>query len=112
MRRLSMVAGVLAFAIAAAPDAAHALSRERWTNAEPYGVFFNDYQPNFYAGFVPREQDRRRITIHLGRGNQLRLRIVLSDAAIDGYLPSQVARHDLYQELIDKGVVTLTTNTA
>ena len=91
---------------------AAALSRERWTNQQPYGFFFNDYGPNFYVGFVPREQDRKRITIHLGRGNQLRLRIVLSEQAIDSYLPDQVARHDLYKELIDKQVITLTTNTA
>lgn len=92
--------------------AAGALSRERFADAQPYGFFFNDYGPNFYAGFAPREQDRRRITIHLGRGNQLRLRIVLSDAAIDAYIPDQAARHALYAELISKGVIRLTTNKA
>jgi hypothetical protein len=97
--------------LATGHDAA-ALSRDRWTNPQPYGLFFNDYGPNFYVGFVPREQNRNRITIHLGRGNQLRLRIVLSEQAIDGYLPEQVARHDLYQELIDRQVIQLTTNTA
>jgi hypothetical protein len=112
MRRLFTAAAVLVLVGGFGTGAARALSRERWTNPTPYGVFFNDYQPNFYAGFVPREQARDRITIHLGRGNQLRLRIVLSDAAIDGYLTSQVARHDLYQELIDKQVIALTTNTA
>lgn len=112
MVRTLIVVGLLLLQQAIAVHPCAALSRERWLNTDPYGMFFNDYQPNFYAGFVPREQDRRRITIHLGRGNQLRLRIVLSDAAIDAYLPSQVARHDLYQELIAKGVIALTTNTA
>ncbi|HEJ83459.1 MAG TPA: hypothetical protein ENO25_02725, partial [Desulfobacteraceae bacterium] len=94
------------------PLSAHALSRDRWTNPEPYGVFFNDYDPNFYTGFVPRVQDRKRITIHLGRGNQVRLRLVLPEDTIVNYLPDQVARHDLYQELIDKKTITLTSNMA
>ena len=104
------VATVLASTVLSTTAAA--LSRERFANAQPYGFFFNDYGPNFYAGFVPREQDRRRITIHLGRGNQLRVRIVLSDAAIDAYIPDQVARHALYAELISRGVIRLTTNKA
>ena len=37
---------------------------------------------------------------------------MLSEQAIDDYLPDQVARHDLYKELIDKRVIPLTTNTA
>ncbi len=94
------------------PGAVLGLSRDRWTNEKPYGVFFNNYDPNFYTGFVPRVQERERVKIHLGKGNQLRVRMVLSDKTIDNYLPDQVARHDLYQEVIDKKVITLTTNTA
>jgi hypothetical protein len=94
------------------PVSAHALSRDRWTNGEPYGVFFNNYDPNFYTGFVPRVQDRERIKIHLGRGNQVRVRMILPDETIVNYLPDQVARHDLYKELIDKKIITLTSNTA
>jgi len=94
------------------PVSSHALSRDRWTNPEPYGVFFNEYDPNFYTGFVPRVQDRERIKIHLGRGNQVRVRLVLPDETILNYIPDQVARHDLYQELIDKKIITLTSNTA
>ncbi len=95
----------------AVPDAA-ALSRERWTDPTPYGIFFNEYDPNFYTGFAPRVQDKRRITMHVARGNQLRLRMVLPDAALDNYLTDQVARHDLYREIIDKGIIVLTANTA
>jgi hypothetical protein len=111
---LKLSAGMvgLLLTLAVGVDAATALSRDRWTNSTPYGVFFNDYQANFYAGFVPREQDPNRIAMHLGRGNQLRLRIVLSEQTIAGYVPSQVARHSVYQELIDKQVILLTTNTA
>jgi hypothetical protein len=103
---------IVVLAVTIWPSAAGALSTERWTNQEPYGVFFNNYDPNFYTGFVPRVQEAERIKIHIGRGNQLRIRMVLSDQTIDNYLTDQVARHDLYKEVIDKGVIQLTTNTA
>ncbi|MCC6764348.1 MAG: hypothetical protein IT293_06765 [Deltaproteobacteria bacterium] len=112
IRRIVGVLGACIVLTGAFAHEADALSRERWTNAQPYGFFFNDYGPNFYTGFAPREQDRRRIKVHLGRGNQLRLRVVLSDEAIDAYIADQVARHDLYKELIDTGVIQLTTNKA
>ena len=81
------------------------------TEPGPAGVFFNDYDPNFYTGFVPRVQDKNRIKIHLGRGNQLRVRMVLPPESIDHYLEDQVAKHDLYQEVIDTGVIELSSNT-
>jgi hypothetical protein len=87
-----------------------AQTSERWVNPDPYGLLFNQYDPNFYTGFAPREQDRDRITIFLGRGNQVRLRLVLSEDAINNYLPDQVARHTIYKEVIDKNIITLTTN--
>jgi hypothetical protein len=83
---------------------------ERWQNPEPSGVLFNKYDPNFYTGFAPRVQKKENVTIHLGRGNQVRIRMVLTDESISSYLEDQVARHDLYQEVIDKKVITLTTN--
>ena len=89
-----------------------ALSRERWTNGDFYGVFFNTYDPNFYTGFAPRVQEKERITIHVARGNQMRIRMVLSDKTIMNYLSDQVARHNLYQEMINKKIITLTTNMA
>jgi len=103
---------VLALAAGVLPAPAGALSTERWTNPTPYGVFFNDYDPNFYTGFAPRVQERERIKIHVARGNQLRVRLVLSEKTIENYIPDQVARHDLYREVIDAGIVQLTTNTA
>src|SRR4029453_8654074 len=93
------------------PSAALALSRERYTNATPYGIFFNNYDPNFYTGFMARVQEKEAIKIHLGRGNQLRVRMVLSEQTIDNYITDQVARHDLDKELIDEGIITLTTKT-
>ena len=38
------------------------LSKERWTDEKPYGIFFNSYDPNFYTGFVPR--------VHACRSNE------------------------------------------
>ena len=91
---------------------AGALTSERWENPAPYGLLFNQYDPNFYTGFAPRVQEKERITIFLGRGNQVRLRMVLSEDAISNYLPDQVARHAIYKEVIDKDIITLTTNKA
>lgn len=93
-------------------EPAYSLSEDRWLDQTPYGVFFNDYDPNFYTGFVPRVQERERIKIHLGRGNQLRVRMVLSEPGIDNYLADQVARHDLYKEVIDRKIIKLTSNKA
>jgi hypothetical protein len=112
MARTSFLVATLVLELGLLAGHASALSSERWTNPQPYGVFFNDYDPNFYTGFVPRVQERERIKIHLGRGNQLRIRMVLSDRTIESYLPDQVARHDLYKEVIDAKVITLTTNRA
>lgn len=102
----------LAAAAAFLAGTAAAQTVTRWTDPTPAGVFFNDYDPNFYTGWVPRVQEADRIKIHLGRGNQLRIRMVLPDEALDSYLPDQVAKHDLYQEVIDKGIIELTSNTS
>ena len=110
-RKLLVTSGLALVAVAGVAGYSSALSQDRWTDATPYGVFFNDYDPNFHASFVPRVQERERIKIHLARGNQLRVRMVLSDATLDNYLLDQVAKHDLYQELIEKQIITLTSNT-
>jgi hypothetical protein len=103
------IAGLVLIALA---GSASALGVERWTDATPYGTFFNDYDPNFQVGFVPRVQERDRIKMHVARGNQLRVRMVLTDATIDNFLTDQKTKRDLYKELIDSGVIVLTTNTA
>ena len=113
MRKKIWLCLAVAVAVWAVPaGGAFALSQDRWTDDTPYGVFFNDYDPNFYTGFAPRVQERERIAIHLGRGNQLRVRMVLSDATIANYLPDQAARYDMYRELIEKKIITLTANRA
>jgi hypothetical protein len=112
LKKLLCISFLIIFPLFLVTDSASALSRERWINQEPYGVFFNNYDPNFYTGFVPRVQEKERIKIHLGRGNQLRIRMVLSDKTIDNYLSDQVARHNLYKEVIDKRIIKLTSNRA
>jgi hypothetical protein len=107
--RAAAVGSLLGLAVLAAGPAL-AQTATRWTDPTPAGVFFNDYDPNFYTGWAPRVQDKDRIKIHLARGNQLRVRMVLPDDTIDYYLPDQVAKHDLYKEVMDKGVITLTAN--
>lgn len=112
IRTLVTAASLAALVLGLGATNADALSRERWTDPTPYGIFFNNYDPNFYTGFVPRVQERDRIKVHLARGNQLRLRMVLPDATLDNYLTDIVAKHDLYEEVIDKELITLTSNTA
>jgi len=111
-RKLFAAASLAVLALSAPALATTPLGSTRWTDDTPYGIFFNDYDPNFYTGFVPRVQDARRIKVHLGRGNQLRIRMVLPDASVDSFLPDQVAKHDLYKEVIDKEIISLTSNTA
>jgi hypothetical protein len=110
VRKYSLLCLVVGCTLFFRPSYAEALSAERWTNAEDYGVFFNNYEPNFYTGFAPRVQDRQRVTFYIGRGNQVRVRLVLPEATIENYIPDQVSRHDLYQELIEKSIIKLTTN--
>jgi hypothetical protein len=111
-RRLFLIASIAGVALITLAGNASALGVERWTDSKPYGTFFNNYDPNFQVGFIPRVQERDRIKIHVARGNQLRVRMVLPDSSIDNFLTDQKAKHDLQKELIDSGVIELTTNTA
>ncbi|MDY7036514.1 MAG: hypothetical protein SV375_10205 [Thermodesulfobacteriota bacterium] len=98
----------IAFFFLALP--AHAV--EVWKDPTKYGIFFVWYAPSFYTGFAPRSQDPDRIHIHLGRGNQLRVTVVLSDDIINHYLEDLVIRADMYQALVNKKIITLTQNMA
>jgi hypothetical protein len=78
MRRTRFLTACIAgIALIALAGNASALGVERWTDTTPYGTFFNNYDPNFQVGFIPRVQVADRIKIHVARGNQLRVRIVL-----------------------------------
>jgi hypothetical protein len=113
--RTIALALVLAAAATIAPRAASAAldagGDTTWDgSAPPTGIYFHWYEPSFYAGFAPRTQDPTRLHIELSRGNQVRVTLVVGDAELDAYAGDLQARRAVVQELVDKGVITLTTN--
>ncbi len=104
---------ILAAVVLAATSARAALeaTETEWDGREPApGVYFYWYEPSFYTGFAPRTQDPARVHIELARGNQVRVTVVLGERDLDAYASDLVERRKVYQELIDRGVITLTTN--
>jgi hypothetical protein len=75
-----------------------------------YGSFYDRYEPSFYTGFAPRSTDPRRLHLHIGRGNQLRVTVVLSDDVLHDYVRDLHARQHTYRTLVDEGRVELTQN--
>ena len=75
-----------------------------------YGIFYDSYEPSFYTGFAPRSKDPHRLHLHVGRGNQLRMTLVLSDAVLAEYASNLLTRYRSYRQLIDQGKVKLTQN--
>jgi hypothetical protein len=75
-----------------------------------YGIYYQTYEPSFYTGFAPRADVPGRLHLHVGRGNQLRATLSLSDAVIEGYANELLARYQTYRRLIDDGRVKLTQN--
>ncbi len=109
MSRTQRAAAMLAALLTWIPAAGAAAFE--WDGSEPApGIYFYWYEPSFYAGFAPRTQDPSRPHIELSRGNQVRFTVVLGDREIDDYLDDLLLRQKTYQELIDKKVITLTTN--
>ncbi|MFQ5457757.1 MAG: hypothetical protein ACE5FC_04815 [Myxococcota bacterium] len=112
MRNLkrSILSGALLLGLVAA-NGVHAEGKVSWDGSKPApGVYFYWYEPSFYTGFAPRSQDRDRIHLELGRGNQQRLTIVLGPEQLDAYPGNLLARRDAVQELLAKGVIALTVN--
>ena len=115
MTRLVRLAFLAVLVVAATPLRALAAldtpAETAWDGSEPPpGVYFHWYEPSFYAGFAPRTQDPARVHVELSRGNQVRATVVLGNDELDHYLGDLQERRTVVQELIDKGVVTLTTN--
>ena len=75
-----------------------------------YAIFYNSYEPTFYTGYAPRAEDARRLHLHVGRGNQLRVTQVLSDTVVAAYVRDLLFRYKGYRELIDQEKVVLTQN--
>lgn len=73
-------------------------------------AYYQKYEPAFYTGFAPRARNSRRLHLHVGRGNQLRATLVLSDEVIKDYVRDILTRYSTYSNMIDKGTITLTQN--
>ncbi len=111
-----MIAGFLFSSISSAstpgPDGTAKKSTDLKNDpASMPGVYFYRLEPSFYTGFAPRTQDPKRVTANLGRGNQLRVTVVLSDEIVDNYIADLATRYKVYSELIDEGVIKLSQNT-
>jgi hypothetical protein len=84
---------------------------ERMLEEPPnFGMYYDRYEPAFYTGFAPRTDDPQRIHLHLGRGNQLRVTVVLADEILRGYAEDLLDRYRTYRALIDDGRLVLTQN--
>ncbi len=107
-----LAAALLALAAPSAVRAAlDAGGDTAWDGGEPpAGIYFHWYEPSFYAGFAPRTQDPTRVHIELGRGNQVRVTVVLGDAELDAYLDDLQTRRAIVQELVEQKVLALSTN--
>jgi hypothetical protein len=76
------------------------------------GTYYDRWEPTFYTGFAPRMDDAARVHLHVGRGNQLRTTLVLSEATQEAYARDLKARRDTYRGLVDEGQMVLTQNRA
>ena len=108
MRLLHLLIFSLAATVATAPQAAP--DPDEPADLSQYGIFYDSYEPSFYTGFVPRTKDPKRLHLHVGRGNQLRMTLALSDAVLTGYAGNLLTRYRTYRRLIDQGKVKLTQN--
>ncbi len=103
--------GVLAVLVLGSAAGVQAKERISWDASESApGVYFYWYEPSFYTGFAPRTQERERVHLELSRGNQQRLTMVLGPQELDAYLENLLAKRDTVQEMMEKGVIELTTN--
>jgi len=100
----------MAFVVQAAEPVKKQAQGRNDTESQPQGVFYYRIEPSFYTGFAPRCQDPNRIHIHLGRGNQVRVTLVLSNQIVDSYLPDLALRYRVYQELVKESKIKLTQN--
>jgi len=100
----------LALLIGPARHAAGAPASPLLEEPPRFGVYYDRYEPAFYTGFAPRGEDPQRVHLHLGRGNQLRVTVVLSDDVVREYAEDLLDRYRTYRALIDAGRLVLTQN--
>ena len=75
-----------------------------------YGLYYDQREPTFYTGFAPRTLDPARLHLHVGRGNQLRVTVVLADDVLAEYARDLSQRWRTYRTLVDAGRLVLTQN--
>ncbi len=93
-------------------DTADASAPDRPFDVNICASYYQKYEPAFYTGFAPRTRDSKRLHLHVGRGNQLRATLVLSDKVLESYVRDILARYTTYKEMITKGTITLTQNSS
>jgi len=109
MTRIGFLLALAAAISAAVPAAAVEM---QITEAPQVGTYYERWEPTFYTGFAPRGDDPARIHLHVGRGNQLRITLLLSDAVEESYARDLKVRRDTYRALVDGGRIVLTQNAA
>ncbi len=113
LRRLSIIGLLCGVASVALPLRSSAAGVGAVLEEPPrYGMYYDRYEPAFYTGFAPRTLDPQRIHLHLGRGNQLRVTVVLADDVLREYARDLLDRYRTYRALIDDGRLVLTQNRA
>ena len=111
MRKSTAILGLLGVLAGVAPLRAAENGSARLLEQQPrYGMYYDRYEPFFYTGFAPRTLDPRRVHLHLGRGNQLRVTLVLSDEVLRDYARDLVERDRTYRSLVESGQLVLTQN--
>ncbi len=109
MRQIRLLTLSLAFLLSGICAVSAAASDDP-VDLSQYGILYERYEPTFYTGFAPRAEDPARLHLHVGRGNQLRITLVLSDRVLDEYSGDLLVRYQTYRRLSDNGKVKLTQN--
>jgi hypothetical protein len=118
MRRCHVI-GLAALLVAALPAAADEVApvpvppprATRMLEQPPeFGTYYRRYEPTFYTGFAPRALEPGRVHLHVGRGNQLRITLVLADETLAAYARDLQTRRDTYRGLVEAGRVVPTQN--
>lgn len=114
MKLTALAVAALSVLVAAPPCAVAGPAADLGTLEEParYGIYYDRYEPAFYTGFAPRSPDPQHIHLHLGRGNQLRVTVVLTDDGLREYARDLYERERTYRNLVNEGQLVLTQNRA
>lgn len=107
---LRQAAVTLALVTALLGLAAQAWADGVWQPIGKPGIWFVWYAPSFYTGYAPRTQRADNVHVHLGRGNQVRITVVMDDELIDNYPQDLITREDMIAELVQKDIIQLYMN--